>query len=144
MVILAFLQNMWFKDPERAREVFAAHLDRRNDLIRIYLFMGCLTGRRLEQVFGEELCQEIIWEECSPDIGGRSSAAFPADVNHMYSAILKHDPKVILAFGVIAEGALRRIMPGRQVIYGPHPAARNGAIHGLEKMREELRAATQT
>lgn len=27
---------------------------------------------------------------------------------------------------------------GLSVIYGPHPAARNGAIEGLRRMRQEL------
>lgn len=143
MKIMAFLQNMWFKDPETAKRVFAAHPERRNDLIRIYLFMGCLTGHRLQQVFGEDLCHEIIWEECSPLIGGKSAAAFPADVEHMTTAIRAARPDVILAFGKTASTALRYIKMRPEfskpyIIHGPHPAARKNAIQGLRAMKSAL------
>lgn len=140
MKILAFLQNQWFRDPEAARAAFARHPDRRNDLIRLYLFMGCLTGKRLRQVFGD-LCEEIIWEECSTEIGGKSSTAFPPDLNHMRAAIAKHAPRVVLVFGSLAQGATSTIFrefPGLQFIYGPHPASRVGALAGLSVMRAHL------
>lgn len=137
MTILAFLQNIWFKNPEQARAIFARNPERRNQLIGTFLFMGCLSGKRLEQAFGD-LCDEIIWEECSPEIGGQSSAAFPADFEHISGAINKHNPDVILAFGKLASDALRKVAPDQKLICGPHPAARYGAIEGLKQVRKEL------
>lgn len=143
IVILAFLQNMWFKDPDKARAVFARNPTRRNQLIGTYLFMGCLTGRRLEAVFGD-ICDEIIWEEISPDIGGKSSTAFPADPLHIKASIVLHNPNVILVFGKIAEDAIRNgdcipeLYQPITVIYGPHPAARSGAIEGLRQVKKSL------
>ena len=92
---------------------------------------------------GERLCDEIIWEECSKEVGGKSSASFPADLKHMRWAITEHTPNIILAFGKTAGGALRELQPFQPVIYGPHPAARFGAVEGLAKVAAELRRVAQ-
>lgn len=63
MTIVVILQNQWFKDPEGIRAMFAEHPERRERYIEAFLFMGCLTGKRLRSAFGDELCDEIIWEE---------------------------------------------------------------------------------
>jgi len=137
MKVLAFLQNQWFNNPEQARATFLRHPDQRNRLIALYLFMGCLTGRRLISAFGEDLCNDIVWEECSKEVGGKSSASFPPDFAHICEAINKHNPDVILAFGKTASDALRKVAPNQLVIYGPHPAARFGAVEGLKKVAEK-------
>lgn len=127
MKILAFLQNQWFRDPVRVKAIYARNPEHRNELIRRFLFGGCLTGRRLMTTFGEDLCwKQITWEEISPEIGGHASSKFPADLGHITVAIRKFDPDVILAFGSIAQEALKRttsVRP-RTIVYGPHPAAR--------------------
>lgn len=140
MKIVAFLQNMYFRDPERTRAMFAEHPERRERYISAFLFMGCLTGKRLQSVFGEELCDAIIWEEVSPEIGGHASSKFSADIAHLTRVLDKHKPTAVLAFGKIAGDALRSMACGWAVIYGPHPAARNGAIEGMRKMQTELSA----
>lgn len=147
MTILAFLQNSWFKDPEKAKEVFARHPELRNDLIARFLFAGCLTGRRLMTAFGEELCDRIIWEEASANIGDKSSARFQADHDHIKRAIIKHDPNVILAFGqvasteveVVAEGLKREYGISIPVMTAPHPAARKNPMSALREVAERLK-----
>lgn len=147
MKIVAFLQNQWFKDPEGVARMFAENPKRRERYISAFLFMGCLTGRRLQQVFGEELCDQIVWEEISPEIGGHASSKFPADPAHIERVLRKHAPDVVLAFGKLAGDGLlstlsnprlRELPHGFKILYGPHPAARNGAIEGLRKMKSEL------
>lgn len=138
MRIVAFLQNQWFRDPERIKAMFAENPEHRERYISAFLFMGCLTGKRLQSVFGEDLCDAIIWEEISPEIGGYASSRFPADTAHVTRVLEKHTPTVVLAFGKIANDALRSMVVDAAIIYGPHPAARNGAIEGLRKMRAEL------
>jgi hypothetical protein len=140
MIVLAFLQNMWFKDPNKVRAVFQRNPEHRNQLIATYLFMGCLTGRRLLQVFGDDLCDKIIWEECSPEIGGRACALFPPDVAHMRAAIEKHHPDIVLGFGAVAREALSLICPpGTRTILAPHPAARgNKTVTELKRAAERL------
>src|SRR5580704_11561463 len=90
MTILAFLQCQWFKDPDRARRLLARYCDDeergRNRFLRDMLFLGCLTGKRLQAVFGE-MCSKITWEEASDNIAGKSSGVFPADPQHMAQAI---------------------------------------------------------
>jgi len=145
MKILAFLQNQWFKNPERVKAIMDRNPERRNQLIGTYLFMGCLTGQRLTAALGESLCDEIIWEECSPEIGGKSSSAFPADHAHMKEAIRKHRPDMILAFGKLSSVAIDYIRLNPEfvsipAIHGPHPAARAGAVEGLKKLAAALNA----
>ncbi len=140
MKIVAFLQNQWFRNPEGIKAMFAENPERRERYIEAFLFMGCLTGKRLQAVFGEELCGAIIWEEISPEIGGHASSKFPANPAHIRAVLEKHKPTVVLAFGKLASDALRSMEVDAAIIYGPHPAARNGAIEGLRKMRTELSA----
>lgn len=140
MKIVAFLQNQYFNDPEGVKAMFAEHPERRERYIEAFLFMGCLTGKRLQQVFGEELCGAIVWEEISPEIGGHASSKFPANPAHIRAVLEKHKPTIVLAFGKLASDALRSMDVDAAIIYGPHPAARNGAIEGLCKMRTELSA----
>ena len=140
--ILAFLQNQWFREPEKVKAIMERNPGKRNWFIGTYLFMGCLTGRRLEAALGEDLCNEIIWEEVSPEIGGKSSSAFPADLPHIRRAIEQHKPDVILAFGKIAKDALQCM--GIKAIFGPHPAARFGAVQGLEQVAADLKARLAT
>lgn len=143
--ILCILQNQWFKDPEGVKRIFQRWPEKRNYLISTYLFMGCLTGRRLRSAFGEELCDEIVWEEASPEIGGVSSAKFPADPKHIADAIMKHEPAIVIALGFIAASgvmaAMSRIDRDErfefEFITGPHPAARQDPI---PRLREIARA----
>ena len=142
MKILAFLQNQWFKDPERIKAIYDERPHLRNEFIRQFLFMGCLTGRRLSKAFGDEICQQhIIWEEVSPQIGGHASSVFPADHEHIAAALEKHKPTVIVALGKVAIEALSpdRIPFKCQIFYGPHPAARNNPMPRLLDIGEGLR-----
>ena len=76
MKILAFMQNMWVRDPQRIKDSIAKmpvhqRAEHRLRLIEYCLFAGCKSGRVLKKVFGP-LCGEIIWEEASPEIAGDS------------------------------------------------------------------------
>jgi hypothetical protein len=167
MIILAFLQNQWFKDPERVREMYAEHPEHRQRYIASFLFMGCTTGKRLEAAFGEDLCQEIIWEEASLEVAGYSAASFPADPVHIENTLLKFKPSVVLTFGKIASNGLRTIVNPdidyytgvnyhRQIIdewlvhssrlhltfnliEGPHPANRNAPMPRLYEMAQRIK-----
>jgi len=147
--IVAFLQNQWFQNPDKAREVYAKNPDQREELNKRFLFAGCMTGRRLQTAFGPDLCDQIIWEEVSPQIGGKSNSTFPADQKHISSVIEKHQPDIILTFGSLAKDALNQWSrdemykceprPLPVVISGPHPAARYGTVQQeLWEMRDEL------
>jgi hypothetical protein len=150
--ILAILQNLWFRDPEGARAIFAAYPDKRNNLIGRFLFMGCLTGRRLQTAFGEELCGRIVWEEAHPEIGGHSGSRFGFDADHIQRAIQQHEPDVVLAFGKVAGDGLRaaqRLLDlaehstGFQAIFGPHPAARQDPMPALREIAQQLKEGTE-
>ncbi len=145
MTILAFLQNQWFHNPAKVERLMQVYPDQRESMIHFALFRGCLTGRRLEAAFGEELCNQIIWENASPKIAGQSDGVFPADTAHMADAIGKHNPQIILSFGSVAAAGLDQI-PNytalRIIIRGPHPAARFPYIRSqLLTMAAEVRSA---
>lgn len=137
--ILAFMQCMWLRDPEKHRRILASYdhdIPRREKLrrrmIAYALFAGCKSGRVLKCVFGAELCERIIWEEASREIGGESSAAFPADVDHILATILAEQPDCVIGFGKIAcggiEDALKRYPGLMSFVRAPHPAARHATV----------------
>lgn len=145
--ILAFLQNQWFKDPEGVKAMMEEHPDRRERYIKAFLFMGCLTGKRLRSALGEELCDSIVWEEISPEIGGHSASKFPPDLPHIRKVIEKHSPDIVLAFGALAKDGVRFVCCDTDVkhpcvMFAPHPAARGNPMPELKALGETLRAAT--
>jgi hypothetical protein len=146
MRIVAFLQNQWLNNAEQHERVLthykATDIEHywklRRRMIPFALFRGCLTGRRIKAAFGESLCDEIVWEEASPKIASKSSGAFPADVGHMQSVIVRETPDVVLCFGLIAQSGFRQLLNRPMMIPAPHPAARHAAV------KRELQNASAT
>lgn len=158
MKILAFMQNAWFHNPEKVRHIMAAMTPERAEtyrrrLIAYSLFAGCKSGRVLEHVFGKRLCQEIVWEESTKDVGGHASSVFPADIEHIRSRIIEESPQIVLSFGGVATdgviAATREFNTGHfaQVTYigGPHPTARAATTkRSLESMAANLQRVLAT
>lgn len=142
MKVLAILQNQWFKDPDRVRAFIERRPELRRNFIRRALFAGCKTGRILKAGLGEEWCRRIVWEEASPEIGGKASSCFPADPAHILKMIDEVKPTVILALGKIACDAMSVIMPPTMftLLTAPHPTARGGPnpVLCLREIRAEL------
>lgn len=148
-MVLALMQNQWFKDPERIRKLYERSPSPRHLLIQRFLFAGCLSGKRLQTAFGTDLCRRIIWEEASPEIGGHSSSRFKPDAEHIANALRKHRPNVVVLFGAVARQGFAQadlnlrfagekdICP-RRIVKTCHPAAR-----GTETFRELDRAANE-
>jgi hypothetical protein len=146
MKVVAILQNAWFKDPQRIAEIYAKHaasLEKQCWLTAAYLFMGCLTGRRLRQTFGEDLCEHIEWAEASPRLGAKSSDAFPAEPQHIAKVIRHFNPGIVIGFGKIAANGVLQTMPllaadtSRREFYftsAPHPAARHATV--MDELRK--------
>lgn len=122
--ILAVLQNMWVKDPERVREIIERTPQVRRRMITYSLFAGCRTGRVLRQVFGEDCSRRFVWDEASRAIGGDSKTVFPADLGHLRAVLAEVKPNIVLGFGRIACDALALLVPGEDLLVGPHPTAR--------------------
>jgi len=141
MKVLCFLQNQWFRQPDRVRAILA-----RNDSTfrRIFiartLFMGCKTGQMLLKCWGSNWINHIVFEEASPQVGGKSSSLFPADAVHMASVIEEVEPRLIVALGGIAIDGIRKVETKIRVIKGPHPAARDSGmvINRLGEILTEL------
>jgi hypothetical protein len=134
MKIVAFLQNLWVKNPARVEKLFADFPDRRESILAQLLFSGGKTGKVLRKKFGVDLCNEIIWEESTTVIAATSDGIFPPDHSHIKSVLMKHRPEIVLGFGKIASKAVLRVLheiyfgegDARfkvQFMAGPHPAA---------------------
>ncbi len=147
-IAVAFLQNMWFKNPARMRKIYAGYLEReetglgRQRFIRDFLFFGCVTGRRLdaafEPVFGDDWRWRIWWEEASDQWGGHAASNFGFNSKHIATVLIERKPAVVLLFGKVAvagfESAVRNEMLGEfrtTLLIGPHPAARTANVPEL-------------
>lgn len=132
MKIVCFLQNQWFKNPDSARRALASHPENRSYLVRAWLFMGCITGRRLRASFGEEFCDssDVIWDNVSPQIGGYASAVFPPDFAHIRAILAKHEPQIVVAFGKVAAAPMIELSQDAhwRLVTCPHPAARHARV----------------
>lgn len=124
MKILAVLQNMWVKDPDRVREILARHPQTRERMIVSSLFAGCRTGRVLKQVFGEDCPERFTWEESTRQIAGNARDVFPPDMDHLRQRLFEETPDIVIAFGRVASGALAQLVDGKDLIVCPHPTAR--------------------
>lgn len=140
MTVLAFMQNMWVRDPERVKAMIAKYGDLyRRKAIPMFLFAGCVSGRRLKQVLGEELCRAITWDEVSREISNHPSFVPTPDYDHMRTTIEHVKPDVVVCFGRIASDAIRSVWTGK-TIRAPHPAARGpDTIAGLNTAAHAIR-----
>lgn len=160
MKVVAFLQNMWVRNPEKVKASLARCLERngvaeaakyRRRMVAYALFAGCLTGRRLRAALGQEWCDRIIWEEASPEILGDSRTAPPPDRAHVRSVFMEHRPTVVICFSkpawpvIQAEG--QGFMHGKgqgpiervQLMLSPHPACRaKDVMFKLGEVRTKL------
>lgn len=132
--VVAFLQCLWVRDPERVRAIYARHagdMRRRAELNARFLFRESTTGRRLRGAFGE-LCGRIVWEEVTTQIGGESRSVFPPDPDHIRRVLAYHKPDAVLVFGKVARDGVVPIVyreyPNVPVIPAPHPAARRATV----------------
>lgn len=143
---LAIMQNQWFKNPERMRRMLEQTFEgNRPRFIKTFLFWSCLSGQRLRKAFGEERCDQFIWEEASPLMGDKPGAVFPPDHEHLKLILETYKPRIVLAFGKVAAAGLAPFeRPGQPftVINGPHPAARNAmtvtALSQMAQIYEEI------
>jgi hypothetical protein len=127
--VIAFLQNMWVRDPDKVRKMIERDTtgELRGRIIEYALFAGCLTGRRLKAALGEEWCERIIWEEASPVITGEAKTAPPPDPTHIHYSLLKHQPDLVICLSQPAEPVIRKLCEC-WIIVGPHPAARQATV----------------
>lgn len=150
MKTIAFLQNMWVRDPERVKRMIAEseHAERlRRMLIARSLFAGCLTGRRLRNELGA-LCDTIIWEEASLAILGDPKIVPKADFDHMMKAFALEQPQLVVTFGNVARDAWdwcrKYVKPAPTWIHSPHPAARGVQIQAIFRQQMSfVKAAMQ-
>lgn len=152
MVVLAFLQNMWVKDPEKVQQSLDRHLDNPmfwNRMTKGLLFSGCKTGRVLIQTFGTDLIENIIFDECTKEICNNPKTIPTPDLIHIETTLLRLKPDIIITFGKIAFNTINNFTPELQartilnyrIIEAPHPAARQPiTINKLREVAEKLKA----
>ncbi|RJP48773.1 MAG: hypothetical protein C4586_08660 [Anaerolineaceae bacterium] len=145
MVILAFLQNMWVREPEKVRAWLDKNPHLWNRAVTGFLFSGCLTGRRIKACFGD-LVEKMTFEECTREIAGDSRTICPPNTAHIEACIEKYKPTVVVTFGRIAAEAVRPIwhawstLTPEYFIALPHPAARQvDTISKLKSAANKIR-----
>lgn len=139
--VLAFMQNMWVRDPDRTRRIFQRTPQARRRIIYYALFAGCVSGQRLKAAFGPDLCKRIMWEEASPVVTGRANEAPSADPDHIRACLETDRPDIVIAFGNLAINGVRPLWNGR-LVTAPHPAARQPDVpRRLSVAADELRQA---
>lgn len=152
--ILAVMQNMWLRDPARYHASLArreaehgkaeAEVLRRH-YIASFLFMGCMTGRRLKQTFGEDLVGQILWEESTRAVADNPRQTFKPDHEHLRAIIEAEQPRVIITFGGIAYLAVAMVMSEhgirKALIRCPHPAARQATV--MDDLRKAAAALNE-
>lgn len=150
MKVLGVLQNIWVKDPKRVKAMIKRHPERRQEYMARLLFMGGKTGNVLMSIFGNDICNKIIWEESSKEIGGFAASKFPADISHLFEIMEIHKPDIIIGFGNIACRGLQKVVPsGISLIQTIHPAARQATVykdlnHAKETLEHLLNNRTST
>ncbi len=126
-IVLAFLQNLWVKDPEGWKDIVNDETRRVGIIRHLLLDYGCLTGRRIKACF-DGLLDHMIFEEASRIIAGDSRTICPPDQEHIKACIEKYKPKVIVTFGKVATDAVMPVWAAMDidcsVLPCPHPAAR--------------------
>lgn len=143
MIVMAFLQNMWLRDPQSAQRMIARDTTGRlrGMIIRRALFAGCKTGRVLMAQLGKHWCNHIIWEEASPVITDNPKACPEADPAHVAGALDKHKPDVVVCFSRHAYPAVFHACHTRGIkcISSRHPAARQtDTPERIREVRQQL------
>lgn len=136
-MIVAFLQNPWFKKTTRQTTIDAY---RNNVDIHRRLLELSATGKALRRAFGD-LYDEIIWDNANPRHGHTRDAMLPPDSIHMARTVALHDADVVLLFGrqardgwetVLSFKDLDSIGIERTILHAPHPMARGSANEHLQ------------
>ena len=119
--ILAFLQNCWFPKDTKADYINRYLTD---DVFRRRVLSRGWSGRRLINSFGENFFSKVIWENASIEVGSHSSYCGSPDLHHVQCMIDKHNPDLILTFGVVAKSSVELLNTGIPIMSTKHPNAR--------------------
>ena len=140
MKVVAFLQNLWVKDPPRVKLMLeqAEARGQRECMLKVLLFHGGKTGQVLTEYLGAEWCNRIVWEESTRDIGGWPGSVFPVDRMHIEGVLIKHSPQVVIAFGRPAARAVAPWQTKFEMWECSHPTARGSIASSLRNIRDKL------
>jgi hypothetical protein len=129
--ILVVLQNAYRHDAEDS-EAEQRWLD------GIWLLGGTgwksHTGKRLKEMLPDDAC--VVLTNSSRNVGNKSSAIFPADLEYLAEKIARIKPSIILACGKVAQEAMERL--GVEHIRAPHPAWRLLSKEHTARVRREI------
>lgn len=125
--VLVVLQNAY--DKGRLRDGYQYHRWLRE-------FRSSRTGVRLNAV--TEDLTNVHFTNASPKIGRGPKSILPACKAHLWRAIKRASPRIVLACGVIAERAVIETWAG-DLIAMPHLACRVLTNNLLEEVRKLLR-----
>lgn len=144
-VILAFLQNPWFRAGTDQLTIDRYTVD--PDFHRRVLALS-MTGKRLVRAF-RDLYGTIWWDNASPVPVFTPSGAMPPDLEHIQSRIVAARPSLILTFGNNARDGVMRVNARLASKIGPeatiplmvchHPNARGKNMQDLHDFAQKVR-----
>lgn len=144
MKIIAFLQNPWFNPHVHERHIQMYRDD--PDFHRRVLARSA-TGRALVRALGQEIYDQILWDNANPRHGEKRDAQFPPDAAHMARRVIEFEPDVVLLFGRQAVSGWELVrhtydcLSTRRprVLASAHPMARGSVARHLEKIAAEVK-----
>lgn len=140
MRTLVFLQNAWYKDPERA----AAALKRFGREFHVRALQQSRTGRRLMECFPLPWDSETLrFANTTPELAPQPTVLLPPKLAHVRKEIDDFRPGVILACGKQAKLVMLQVGYAGPLVCIPHPAWRPITNEMLSAAGEKLPEAVQ-
>jgi hypothetical protein len=143
MKVLAFLQNLWIKELEKARRMIDCPSWARGKLIEDSILDGCDTSGRAHAALRDRQ-EHIIWIEASPVIRAEPREYPTPDIGRIVAEIDREAPDLIICFKGPAGEVITEICKNRRIslFRFQNPTSRNGPITGelrhlLAKLNEE-------
>lgn len=119
--ILAFLQNPGFPEDTHPETIRQYNLD---DDFRRKILKQYMTGQRLLKAFGEEVFDQIVWDNVILQ-NGTIKKKVPPDMDHIRAVIAEVKPDIIITFGAVAYRAIKDLEEWKGPHFmSPHPNAR--------------------
>lgn len=138
-MIVAFLQNPWFKPGIDERVIEQYRDDQR---FHRKVLSQCMTGKRLMRAF-KELYDEIWWDNTNWRPGNTPSVAVVPDFDHMLTTLRLKNPELVLCIGRQAYHAVMTVneMVTRPypILVGHHPNARHKTQADLDEFARKVR-----
>lgn len=140
--IVAFMQNPWFKPGTSIRHI---KLYSESQYFHRAVLANSMSGKRLLQAFGEELYNQIWWDNANPVAATIATGKFEANYDHMIKVLIRQNPRLVIGFGQEANMAITQLLvtekfPGEiESLACHHPNARGKTQQDLDNFAQVVK-----